>query len=79
MIMIIRNSPPPNAFVEDVELFLQEIGRSPKSSVSELSSIYYFTGAMVHFQLRIKSCSSCSDILLSTLTAVMLIDADVFD
>ena len=73
------SSPPPNGFVEDVELFLEQISQSPRPSSSELNSIYYVTGPMVRSQLRAKSCDSCSDILLSSSTDVVLINPDVFD
>ena len=73
------SSPPPNGFVEDVELFLEQISQSPRLSFSELNSIYYVTGAMVRSQLRAKSCDSCSDILQSSSTDVVLINPDVFD
>ena len=73
------SSPPPNGFVEDVELFLEQISQLPRPSSSELNSIYYVTGAMVRSQLRAKSCDSCSDILLSSSTDVVLINPDVFD
>ena len=68
-----------NTFADDVELFLEEISQSPRPSTSELNSIYYVTGAMIHSQLRVKPCSSCSDVLLSDSADVVIIGPDTFD
>ena len=64
---------------EDIKLFPEEFTQFSKSSISELNSIYYITGAMAHSQLRNKPCSFCSDILLSKTSAVETVDIDVFD
>ena len=75
-----NNSPTaPIAFSDDVELFVEEISQSPTPSTSELNSINYVTGVTIHSQLRVKPCSSCSDVLLLDLADVVIIGPDTFD